>query len=268
VPPGRTRTAGATLTHVLGDLVHPSRAAVPTSAFLAAMAEMDHEAAATRQALLRARNSGWLDPERRGRETWWSITPRAHQLIADGLRRIASLGDADDVWDGRWVVVVTTIPHDRRAVRDRVYRYLSWSGFGMPVPGLWVSPHVRNEAGAEFAIHHFGLEGASASFIGTAATIGMTEAEMVAAAWNLHGLDAHYDELVERHAGVAPSSGSQALRALLTLDADLRALPLLDPQLPAELTAERSGRRAAGQLLDLRAAWLDQVRPHWAALCG
>lgn len=261
-----TRTARATLLHVLGDLVHPSTEAVPTSALLAAMASMGHEAASARQAILRSSRSGWLAPDRRGRETWWSLTPSGHELIAAGLRRIAALGIEDDDWDGRWVVVVTTIPHERRAIRDRVYRLLSWSGFGMPLPGLWVSPNTKNEAAAQFAVHHFGLERASASFIGTAASIGMTESALVGNAWNLEGLDAHYDALVGAHGRVVVSGGSEALRALLALDADLRPLPLLDPQLPKELTAERSGRRAAGQLLELRAAWLDQARPHWKSL--
>lgn len=259
-------TARWSLLHLLGDLVHPSRDPVPTSAFLSAMSDVGYENASIRQALSRAASRDMLASQRHGRETRWALTDRAHGLIADGLQRVADLGREDDDWDGRWVVLFVSIPHRRRAVRERVYKYLSWSGFGMPSAGMWISPHVDNEHGARFAIDHFDLNDNCSSFIGTAASIGTPVDELVSRSWQLEDLDAHYGRLVEHHGHAVPTTGREALAALLALDADLRRLPLLDPQLPEVLAPGRSRRGCARELLTLRAAWLEMARPHWQAL--
>ena len=33
-------------------------------------------------------------------------------------------------WDGRWLILLITIPHELRAVRKKLYGALSWAGFG------------------------------------------------------------------------------------------------------------------------------------------
>lgn len=268
-PPARNpaqsrNTAQASLLYILGDLVHPSTGAVPTAAFLTALAEAGHETHAARQALARSAKAGWIAATRQGRETWWALTDRGHRLITDGQQRIADLGSEDLEWDRRWVMVVISIPHARRAIRSRVYRYLWWSGFGTPVAGIWVSPHVRNEHGARFAIRNFDLTDNSLSFIGAAGSVGLTEAQIVDQAWDLDDLDTHYNDLVQRHRAPDTNSGQAALRAVLAIDADLQQLPLHDPQLPRELAPDSSSRDAARQLLAWRASWLVPARRYWA----
>jgi phenylacetic acid degradation operon negative regulatory protein len=259
-------TAQSSLLYILGDLVHPSTDAVPTAAFLTALADAGHETHAARQALARSSKAGWITATRQGRETWWALTDRGHRLIADGQQRITDLGREDLTWDGRWVLVMISIPHARRAIRNHVYRYLSWSGFGTPVPGIWVSPHVRNEHGARFAIRHFDLADTSLSFLGTTGSVGLTEAQVVDQAWDLDDLDTHYNDLLHRHRAHDTGSGQAALRAVLAIDADLQQLPLHDPQLPRELVPERSSRDTARQLLAWRANWLVPARRYWASL--
>lgn len=259
-------TARWSLLHLLGDLVHPSRDPVPTSAFLSAMSDVGYANASIRQALSRAASRGMLASQRHGREARWALTDRAHGLIADGLQRVADLGRDGDEWDGRWVVLFVSIPHRRRAVRERVYQYLKWSGFGMPSTGMWISPHVDNEHGARFAIEHFELAGSCSSFIGTTASVGTPVDELVSRAWQLEDLDVHYRTVVDHHAGASPATGREALSALLALDTDLRRLPLLDPQLPKILAPGTSSRECARELLALRTAWLEMAHPHWQAL--
>ena len=45
----------------------------------------------------------------------------------------------DEVWDGRWTVVVYSIPEERRESRDALRNVLNWWGFGMLAPGTWIS---------------------------------------------------------------------------------------------------------------------------------
>jgi hypothetical protein len=41
---------------------------------------------------------------------------------------------------------------------------------------------------------------------------------------------------------------------------------MIDPQLPERLDPARSSRRAARELLDLRATWLPAAREYWDSL--
>ncbi len=264
--PMQRPSAGSTLLYALGDLVHPSPDAVPTSALLTVLGQAGYEKHAARQAIARAGNAGWIVGARRGRETWWAITDDGHRLIEDGLQRVADLGrDALD-WDGRWVVVVATVPHAQRAKRQRLYRYLTWSGFGSPVPGVWIAPFADRAHGAEFAINTFELSETTLSFIGTPATFGLTESAIVDRAWALDDLEAHYQRLVALYRRCDPQAGEEAIKCVLRLDGDLQDLPLLDPQLPAALAPASTSRDAARQLLAYRAAWLGPARAHWESV--
>jgi phenylacetic acid degradation operon negative regulatory protein len=253
-------SARATLLNAFGDLVFPSREPIPTSVVLTLMRDAGFEDHAVRQALARSSRSSWLAGERRGRETWWSITEEGRELIRDGHRRIDALGRAVPPWRGQWLILLVSVPHERRAIRERLHRYLTWSSFGSPVGGVWVCPFPERESGARFAVEHFGLRDTALSFVGSSGTIGLDDREIVERAWHLPSLEAHYAELVARHAAVDPQSGPEAVQALLDLNGELQQLPLLDPQLPEELAPHSSTRDSAEQLMGFKRRWRGQAR--------
>ena len=82
---------------LLGEFVLPSEGAAWTSAVLAAFERLGVAEKATRQALMRTSNAGWLQPEKVGRRTRWLLTPAATKLLGDGAKRIYSFGPARDV---------------------------------------------------------------------------------------------------------------------------------------------------------------------------
>ena len=44
-------------------------------------------------------------------------------------------------WDGKWRVLMYTIPEDKRQLRDDFRKELIWSGFGSFSSGCWISPN-------------------------------------------------------------------------------------------------------------------------------
>src|SRR5215469_15543337 len=111
---GASSARGLLLT-VLGELVLPGDGGAWTSALLDVFARLGIAEKATRQALMRTSNAGWLQSGRDGRRTRWLLTPAARKMLTDGAERIYSFGQRQD-WDQRWVMVCVRIPEsDRRA---------------------------------------------------------------------------------------------------------------------------------------------------------
>ena len=137
--PGAQSARGMLLT-LLGEFVLPAEGVAWTSAVLAAFERLGVAEKATRQALMRTSNAGWLKPDKVGRRTRWQLTPAARRLLTDGAERIYSFGPAHD-WDGTWVLVQVRIPDSDRRTRHEVRTRLAWAGYGSLGPGLWISPH-------------------------------------------------------------------------------------------------------------------------------
>ena len=149
---------------LLGEFVLPGEGAAWTSAVLAAFERMGVAEKATRQALMRTSNAGWLSAEKVGRRTRWLLTPAATGLLTEGARRIYSFGPARE-WDGQWVLVQVRIPETDRRARHVVRTRLAWAGFGSLGPGLWISPHVAREQEATRVLAEAGVAGDAHVFV-------------------------------------------------------------------------------------------------------
>jgi phenylacetic acid degradation operon negative regulatory protein len=193
----------------------------------------------------RLRREGWLAGRRDGRETSYRLTPAAWELLDEGRARIFQR--AHGPWDGRWHMVIYSVPEARRPVRDQLRKQLAWLGFGPLAPSVWVSPHDRVArlraglpAGGPVRLDTFqaGSEGATA------------DRDIAGRAWDLVGLDRDYRALLDRYRpllatyreGLPPR---EALVARTRLMHDYRRFPFRDPDLPPELLpAGWSGRAA------------------------
>ena len=77
-------SARGMLLTLLGEFVLPAEGVAWTSAVLAAFERLGVAEKATRQALMRTSNAGWLTPDKVGRRTRWQLTPAARRLLTDG----------------------------------------------------------------------------------------------------------------------------------------------------------------------------------------
>jgi phenylacetic acid degradation operon negative regulatory protein len=256
-------SARGLLLTLLGEFVLPDEDGAWTSAVLAVFERMGVAEKATRQALMRTANAGWLHAEKAGRRTRWLLTPAATKLLTDGARRIYSFGPPRS-WDGQWVLVQVRIPETDRRARHVVRTRLAWAGFGSLGPGLWISPHVAREQEAMRVLREAGVAADAHVFVARRTGLSDTR-EMVAAAWDLLEIEAEYEQFVAEFR--VPGIPADVLLRQLELVHAWRRFPALDPALPRELLPPRwTGTKAAELFFDRHKRWSDDARREWRRL--
>lgn len=139
-------SARSLLFTVLGVMTWPVGGSVRTATLVQILDGLGIEEQTARQAIARAAASDWIVPERRGREVSWSLSARLVAIFRDGVALVSSVSDPYAEWDGRWLAVLVTIPHELRASRRPLYAGLTWAGFGDPAPGNGIHAAHRTRA--------------------------------------------------------------------------------------------------------------------------
>jgi phenylacetic acid degradation operon negative regulatory protein len=259
-------SARSLLMTILGEFVLPRGGPVWTQSLVSALALLGIEQKSARQALARTAAEGWLAPQRVGRKVRWSLTPPGQRLLSEGAQRIYSFGRDEIAWDGRWLLLLVSVPESQRDLRHRVRSRLNWAGFGSPAPGVWVSPHPGRQAEARRILADAGLDGAALSFLAGYGQLGSQET-LVARSWDLGALEQRYEDFIEEFTGLDPVTGEAALVAQTRLVHEWRRFPFLDPRLPALLLPENwSGAKAADLFHARHADWHPAAQRHWARL--
>ena len=165
------------------------------------------EEKSARQALARMAADGWIVAERAGRRVRWALTRRGRELLTEGAERIYSLRPRPRAWDGRWLVLIATVPGDRqRELRHQLRTGLTWpaSAARCPACGSARTPPARPRPSRSSS--GWGLDVAAFSFNGPYAGIG-SERTLVEQAWHLGDLAAQYQEFIQEFAGLRPEPG-------------------------------------------------------------
>ena len=198
----------------------------------------------------------------------WQLTEPGRRLLSQGATRIYSFGSEQRTWDGRWLVLLVSVPEAKRELRHRLRTRLSWAGFGTPSPGVWVSPEPARESEAHQILVELGLATASMSFLASYGSIG-AQASVARLAWDLEGVAQRYRKFVDSFARLRPVAGAEQFTAQTLLVHEWRRFPFLDPRLPAELLGDQWIGTAAAQLFHARhAQWREGAQRHWDTLLG
>jgi phenylacetic acid degradation operon negative regulatory protein len=267
----RRRELGATsarslLLTVLGEFVLPRNEPVWTQVLIDVLGRLGVEAKSARQALARTAAEGLLASDRAGRRVRWSLTEQGHRLLSDGARRIYGFGGATRPWDGRWLVLLVSVPETRRQLRHRLRTRLAWAGLGSPAPGVWLTPDPSKQDEVAEVIADLGLGAVTSSFVGPFAEIG-TPRQLVEQAWDLAEVEAAYEEFLDTFADAAPVDPAEILTHQIHLVHAWRRFPFLDPKLPAELLPDGwAGARAAALFDALHDRWGEESQRHWQEL--
>jgi phenylacetic acid degradation operon negative regulatory protein len=248
---------------ILGEYVL-SRAGAWQETLVAALTTLGYKEQAARQAISRSIGEGWLAAERHGRRARMSPAPETASMLSEGAERIYAFG-RPWTWDGRWLLVVLRVPEQRRAVRHQMRTRLAWAGFGSLGGGLWISPHVDRESEIS-SIRSSGLAAEMLSFEAELGAIGEPE-RVIAQAWNLEQVAAHYETFLADFTHVRPRSAQAAFAAQTAMVHAWRKFPFLDPDLPRRLLPGHWPQQRAHALFHERhRRWHDQAQAYFTGL--
>jgi phenylacetic acid degradation operon negative regulatory protein len=198
------------------------------------LGEMGFSAESARAALARLAARDLLARHREGRLVYYALSPRGHELLADGDRRIFSFArtrPGTDVWTVLW----HAIPEDRRVERSRLASRLRFLGFGSVQDATWVAARDREQE-ARLLARELGIEPYTSVLVGRMSR-GLPPVALVAQAWDLAAVARRYEAFVDEY---GPLRRARDARALDARDAFVartlllhrfRAFPAADPEL-------------------------------------
>ena len=197
---------------------------------------------AVRSTLSRMSRKGWLKGRRVGNKSYYSLTPKSNYLLEEGAERIFQ--PRSDIWDGRWHLLVYSIPEKERPLRHRLRKRLTWLGFGSLSNATWISPRDRRKE-VEGVVNSLGIQGHveifSAEHFGFA-----SDQEVAERCWNLEELNRTYAAFIAKYEPdfldymKRVSRGddlepSECFVRRFMLVHEYRSFPYVDPNLPSEL---------------------------------
>jgi phenylacetic acid degradation operon negative regulatory protein len=252
------------LSLVGAHLVPRERGEVWSGGLVRLLEEFGFSAGAARVALNRLVGRELLARSKAGRHVHYALTPRTIAVLAEGDRRIFTLGAAPHR-ETTWTVLWHSIPEDRRIARTRLVRRLRFLGFGPVQDGTWLAPHDR-EAEVATLLGELDVTAHAGVLLGRPATA-VDFATFVARVWDLDELAGRYRAFAEhfrRHVDTAGLTDRQALLLRTRLVHTFREFPVLDPELPEDLVPPPAHRAEALQLFhDLYPALAPAAQRHF-----
>ena len=124
---------------IYGDYIHHYGNKIWIGSLIRLLNEFGHNDQAARVAVSRMMKQGWLQSEKRENRSYYFLTDQGISRIEEAGNRIFKLNPSE--WDGKWRVLMYTIPEEKRQIRDELRQELLWSGFGSFSNACWISPN-------------------------------------------------------------------------------------------------------------------------------
>lgn len=231
------------------------------------LGEAGYSATAARATLNRLVGRSMLDRRRDGRLVRYQITARCAELLAEGDRRILTLGDPG-AWDGTWTAVVHTVPESRALELNRLGRRLRFLGFRPVQDSIWLSPNTRDREVHNLAVS-IGIIGQIAVIVGTSPS-DLAADQLLERTWNLDGLCAQYECFNKRFGphvtarpGAKPASPIHSDQDAFLVRAraahQFRQFAMLDPNVPEVLLPRPTARLDAAKTFHRVMSRLEQA---------
>ncbi len=228
--------------NLYGDYIRHRTGEAWTGSLIELLGLLGLSGQAVRSTLSRMSRKGWLKSRKASRYSYYSLTPKCRTLLEEGAKRIFQ--PRRDPWDGRWHLLIYSIPESKRHLRRRLRKRLQWLGFGALNYGTWISPRNLRDS-VKQVVNAFKIRRYVEVFTAEHRDFS-DDAEIVARCWDLEGLSEYYATLIERYDPLYREhkerieagdhlEGKACFIQRSKLIHEYRSSPYVDPNLPLEL---------------------------------
>ncbi|MBS4171784.1 phenylacetic acid degradation operon negative regulatory protein PaaX [Bacillus sp. FJAT-49736] len=219
--------------------------------------EFGHNEQSVRAAVSRMYKQGWLDSRKEGNKSYYYLTERGIDRMDEAAKRIFKLNP--EKWDGKWRMLIYSIPEEKRNIRDELRKELIWSGFGSIANSSFISPNdltkqvymLMDKYDIKQYVHYFITE-----YNGP-----RKNETLVKECWDLSDINQHYKDFIDYYSRkyledkqkIAENQMSQAdcFVERTKLVHEYRKFLFIDPGLPEELLPKKwLGSTAASLFTD------------------
>jgi len=237
---------------LFGAYIIPRSGEVHVANLIELVRPLGFSANAIRLGLSRMSRYGVFKIRRVGRRSYYSLSHKGVKWMEKG--RVRAFDVKHKKWDGRWRLVVYSVPEALRVLRDKIRTELCNLGFASLSASVWISPHdlrseivdlVRKNGMAKY------VEMFEADYNGFRSVKGFA-----VYVWDIEDLKNRYQMFVRKYTSLRsrveslarrgkPMDPAECFAERFCLTAEYVALRLDDPMLPLELLpANWSGLRA------------------------
>lgn len=229
---------------IYGDYIRHYGNKVWIGSLIRLLKEFGHNEQSVRVAVSRMMKQGWLDSEKKGNKSYYYLTPRGELRMEEAAVRIFKLMPHE--WDGKWRMLMYTIPEEKRQIRDELRKELLWSGFGSFSNGCWITPNDL-EKEVRLLIEKYDIQGYADLFLSEYRGP-QADRELVEKSWPLQEIDGKYQEFISTYSNKYIIHQSLMNKGQMTdaecfvertnLVHEYRKFLFVDPGLPKELLPE------------------------------
>ncbi|MGE8020379.1 phenylacetic acid degradation operon negative regulatory protein PaaX [Peribacillus frigoritolerans] len=237
---------------IYGDYIRNYGSKIWIGSLIRLLKEFGHNEQGVRVAVSRMVKQGWIQSEKQGNKSYYFLTDRGVQRMDEAANRIYKMKPNE--WDGKWRILMYTIPEDKRQLRDDLRKELLWSGFGSFSSGCWISPNDL-EKQINRLIEKYDIDEYVDFFISEYK--GPKENQsLVEKSWQLEEIENKYEEFIEKyskqfivHQSIISRdemSDADCFVERTNLVHEYRKFLFIDPGLPKELLPSKwNGNHAA-----------------------
>lgn len=228
-----------------GDYVRHYGSVIWIGSLIKLLKEFGHNDQAVRAAISRMSKQGWVQSEKRGNRSYYSLTEQGQARMEEASKRIYK--SESTKWDGYWRMLVYNIPENKRGLRDELRKELVWSGFGNLSNSCWITPNPLDEQ-IHRLVDKYDIKDYITYFKSTYEGMS-TPQSLVDKCWDLEDVNQKYSEFIREYSEKyyidqnliekgAISDGACFVKCA-SLVHQYRKFLFIDPDLPEELLPER-----------------------------
>lgn len=229
---------------IYGDYIRHYGNKIWIGSLIRLLKEFGHNEQSVRVSVSRMMKQGWIESEKKGNKSYYFLTQRGIARMEEAAIRIFKL--APDHWDGKWRMLMYTIPEDKRQIRDELRKELLWSGFGSFSNSCWISPN-NLEKEVKLLIEKYEIQAYTDFFVSS--YIGpQADRTLVEKSWPLQEIEGKYQEFITTYSKNFIVHQSMINKGQMTdaecfvertkLVHEYRKFLFADPGLPKELLPE------------------------------